>query len=560
MKCFRYPAGVAAVALAAVCIAQRPSVDSPQLRVSQTTRFLASDDLEGRGVGTRGIELAAQFIAQRFAEIGLEDLAPSPGGPFDYFEIVTDTRLGEANTLVFSGPQGDRQAARVDADYRPLAIGGTGEIDLPIAFAGYGITAQEADYDDYAGLNAAGKAVVLLRHEPRQDDPQSPLNGADDSVHAPFLKKAALAQQQGAAAVIFTTDPHEAKKRVEQWDQRIAKLDAEIEASRSADAARGAPTRLLRRRQQYESRRAEELDPLLDFTRAGEAAGCDIPLLYVRPSVIDQWLDAALPPNAQPRTLRALEALIDATGRPLSFELPGSRIAGRVAIDRETSRAANVLGRLRGAGPHADEVIVVGAHYDHVGLGGQGSKAPGSRAIHNGADDNASGIAALLEVARTLAERPQPPPRTIVFAAFAGEERGLLGSADYVADPPVPLERTVAMLNFDMVGRLRDNKLIVNGTASARQFDGWIDAANTRVGLDIAKIPDALGPSDHASFARQRVPVLHLFTGFHDEYHRPDDDFPLLNIEGIVRVAALAVGLVDEIAAAERPEFQEVDK
>lgn len=183
------------------------------------------------------------------------------------------------------------------------------------------------------------------------------------------------------------------------------------------------------------------------------------------------------------------------------------------------------------------------------------------RAVHNGADDNASGVAALLEVARTLSGRPKPPARTIVFVAFAGEELGLLGSAHYVAQPPIPLEQTIAMLNFDMVGRLRDNKLIVGGAGTATEFDGWINHANTRVGLDIAQLPGSVGPSDHQSFVSKGIPALHFFTGFHEEYHRPEDDFPLLNAGGIVRAAELAAGLVDELAKVEAaPEFVEANQ
>jgi hypothetical protein len=236
---------------------------------------------------------------------------------------------------------------------------------------------------------------------------------------------------------------------------------------------------------------------------------------------------------------------------PQSFLLDGQRLIGRTDIERQEATVRNVIGILEGSRPHADEAVVIGAHYDHLGSGGQGSAAPGSTEVHNGADDNASGTAALMEIARNLVAGRDQVGRTVIFIAFTGEERGLLGSAHYVQNPIVPLEKTVAMLNLDMVGRLDDNKLIVNGTGTAKEFDAWVDQLNERHGFEISKSEGGFGPSDHTSFYAEEIPVLHFFSGLHPDYHKPSDDFQHLNIEGMRRIAEFVAAIARQIATAQ---------
>jgi Zn-dependent M28 family amino/carboxypeptidase len=213
---------------------------------------------------------------------------------------------------------------------------------------------------------------------------------------------------------------------------------------------------------------------------------------------------------------------------------------------------------LEGEGPHADETIVIGAHYDHLGYGGDGSLQPGSKDIHNGADDNGSGIAVLLEVARRLVALQRPLPRRIVFIAFTAEERGLLGSVQYVKEPVVPLEKTIAMLNMDMVGRLNENKLIVHGTGTATELDALVDRLNAQHEFQIIKKPSGFGPSDHTSFYSKKIPVLHFFTGGHEDYHKPSDDYDKLNVAGMRRVGSLVADAATALAEAKtRPTYQE---
>ncbi len=212
-------------------------------------------------------------------------------------------------------------------------------------------------------------------------------------------------------------------------------------------------------------------------------------------------------------------------------------------------KAYNVVGQLAGRDPErADEVIVVGAHYDHLGLGGPGSLAPDSEAVHNGADDNASGTSALLGLAKYFAaDMSRRPARTLVFVAFSAEEMGLLGSDHFVSDPPFPPEKIVAMMNFDMVGRLRDGKLQVFGTETAEEFSALLDSLDARSPLALSYIGDGYGPSDQTSFYVRKIPVLHLFTGTHSEYHRPEDDWQLINADGLAQVVDFAIALVETL-------------
>jgi hypothetical protein len=224
--------------------------------------------------------------------------------------------------------------------------------------------------------------------------------------------------------------------------------------------------------------------------------------------------------------------------------------AGNTTATREagvaSSATANVIAILPGSGDLAGQAVVLGAHFDHLGLGPSGSLAPDSAGqIHNGADDNASGTAAVLELARVLSSdtdvRRRPMPRrAVVFAFFSGEEQGLLGSAFYADHPAVPIESTYAMLNFDMVGRLRSGRLLAIGGATAAEWPALLDSANQRRGLDLRVLGDGWGRSDHSSFFAKDRPVLHFFTDLHDQYHRPSDDWPSIDPEGIVRVVDLA--------------------
>ena len=491
-------------------------------RLREAVTWLAAPEREGRGPGTRGIDAAADWVAKQFAGIGL-DTTVVDDEPFQSFAMTLEATLGpeSENTAELVGPPDpagtpQRIVLRLGEEFTPLAAGGSGAFDLPLVFAGYGITAPKEAYDDYAALTDGGKgaAVVVLRQEPQKENPHSVFDGNQASQHAALARKVANASEHEAGGVVFVND-------------------------------------------------VAEGDGLMSFTRAGEGSEKRIlPIVHVKRQVIDDLVRRTLG-----RDLAAIQKGIDEKLEPASGPLAGWRIRGRIAIERQETRGRNVLAILPGAGAAAGgdrpaidarETVVLGAHYDHLGFGGSNSAAPGETAVHHGADDNASGTALLVEVARRL-HAAGPLPRTVLFAAFSGEERGLLGSGHYAANPAIPLADTVAMVNLDMVGRLDGGKIIAHGTGTGTGFDALVDRLVAAHGLTVAKEPGGFGPSDHSSFYAKKIPVLHLFTGSHADYHRPSDTADKINYEGMVRLTGLVTELVRELATQPaRPAYQEV--
>jgi len=490
---------------------------SVQQRLLESVRYLASDELEGRGVGTDGLDKAAVFIAEHFERIGL-DTELYGGTPFDHFRRTRRIALGSTNTASITSADRTRIALKFRADFLPLSLSTSGNFDLPLVFAGYGITAPSIGYDDYAGIDVQDKAVILLRHEPRQDDPDSPFDGTGNSDHAYFARKITNAVEHGAAAVILCTD-------MGQLGRVLG--DRSVEPTATALAA---------------------ADELLEFRVRSSLGERRIPVLHCKRRILDQVIGEALGTS-----LAALEQLIDDTLNPQSVALPGCTIAGEVSVLEQNRTLKNVAGLLQGNGTIENETIVVGAHYDHLGLGGWGSLAWGiDDEVHNGADDNGSGTAVLMEVAYQLASQKSLLNRDVLFMTFTAEEMGLVGSEHYVRDPLIPIDHTIAMFNLDMVGRLRKNRMTISGTGTAAEFDPLVDKLADKHGLRVSKDRGGYGPSDHASFYGRGVPVLHFFTGLHPDYHRPSDDYDKLNLEGMERIAQLVADAVIEIANADQ--------
>ena len=473
-------------------------------RLSADLQYLSSDSLGGRDVGSSGIDMAAEFISQRFQQLGLEtDIFG--GSPYQEFTIPGPPELGPAehNRLHFSGPA-ELPPLVLGEHYLPLALGNSGTFSGPVVFAGYGITAPELNYDDYENLDVAGKVVIVLRKEPNQNDPQSKFDGVRSSQHAYFSTKELNANLHRAAALIIVND-------------------------RLTVAAAGG-------------------DALPEVSGAGSpVSDRQLPTLYCLRSVVDELL------KTRGTSLDALEAAIDSQTQPHSLGLDGIQAQGQTEVVQSQIPVRNVIGLLPGRGELAEQYIVVGAHYDHVGMGGAGSLAPGTIEIHNGADDNASGSSALLEVARRLASPAGDQRRSIVFIAFTAEERGLLGSKHYIRHPRWPLEQTVAMLNMDMVGRMQENFLTVYGTGTAEGFDDLVDRLGQAAGLAIEQQAAGFGPSDHSSFYEVGIPVLHFFTGLHNDYHRPSDDFEKANLQGMLRIADVVAAITAELATLRQP-------
>ena len=557
--------------LARAIAAEEKKVPESQQRLSSTVEYLSADEREGRGVGTKGLDMAADFIAKEFSRLGLKTELYG-GQPFQEFSLVTKSEMGKPaeNHLQFNST-GDKKASitlTLGKDFRPLAIGGSAKIEAPLIFAGYGITAPKLKYDDYDGLDVKGKVVVILRKEPQQQNPHSLFDGTKPSRHALFVNKVSNAFQHGAAALIMINDQAELSRsqtsRLQAWNKAVEKL---VEIHQSYSKLEEPDDKQQAKYQQDIQSQAKSIgnlgtalqskgDSLLRFTGAGvDSKYRQMPVYFCLRTTIEPLIKDSFQTD-----LKAIEKTIDETLKPQSGPLEQWSATGQSVIVSKRATVKNVIGVLEGVGPLAHETIVVGAHYDHLGMGGQGSLAPWTKEIHNGADDNASGTAILLEVAHQLTQANFKPKRRIVFIAFTGEERGLLGSARYVREPRFPLKDTIAMVNMDMVGRLSDNKLIIQGTKTADIMDALIERLNKKYEFDLTKKPGGLGPSDHQSFYLKNIPVLHLFTGLHSNYHRPSDDFDLLNLEGMDRITHMVTHIVKELdALPKRPVFQKSD-
>jgi peptidase M28-like protein/PDZ domain-containing protein len=562
------------VTLFALCISLAPQIttagetEAMEKRLLDAVSYLASDEMEGRAPGTKGLDLAAEFIRQQFEQIGL-NTALVDGAAYQPFEIQDRGKVDNNTKLSFITPASDGTepqptALKLNEDFTPLGGTGSDPFKLPLVFAGYGITAEKEGYDDYAGLDVKGKAVILLRHEPQQENTESPFNGDKDSKYAPFRAKLANARKHGAACILFCTDEHDLRKNLQQpwlqWKKALAEFAAEqtklkaeqLPALGEIDGQNARIGELLDRVAKLRGELNARLDPLLPFGTAGlRGDDSGIPVLQCRRDVVDRLLAAAGQPD-----LATLEQKIDAEMKPASLEITGWQVAGQVAVRRDKHPAKNVVALLEGKGPRADEVIVVGAHYDHVGVQ---ENRNGETEVYNGADDNASGVSAMLEIARQLAEAEEPPERDVLFVAFSGEERGLLGSRHYVEHPLLPLKDTVAMVNLDMVGRLRSDTLTIYGTGTATGFDELVERLANEHGMTLKKKPNGTGPSDHASFYRKDIPVLFFITGMHQDLHKTTDDVEKINVTGMRRVSEMVLDAVEEIAESDtRPEFQKV--
>ena len=470
--------------------------------------YLASDDLEGRGVGSRGIELAADYISGQFAAVGLEP-AGENGTYFQTFSMTLRRTLTDESRLAFGG---DKVERRQGTDFIPFNFSSEDSFSGGVVFCGYGISNPDKTYDDYKDIDLTGKIALMLDGEPASwaDENGNPTR------HAMQRNKVYNAKDRGAVAILMVSP-------------------------KPADG---------------------EADRLTKFVAEG-ADAYGIPAFHITRAFADDRLTAA-----RVGTLDELQQKLDVGGFA-SAELAHAQANGQAGFKKTSAPTRNVLGIRRGVGPHADEFVVIGAHYDHVGIckpmmrkfkAGKLVAEEVAPQIHNGADDNASGTSGLIEVARKFASAP-PPDRSIVFIAFTGEETGVHGSKYYIEHPAVPLERTIAMLNMDMIGRLKpgDDHVTVFGAKCGKEFMDILEPAGRAAGLTIAPAVDEGGRSDHAVFVRKQIPSMHFFSGNHADYHQPTDDADKINAAGGAKIATLVYGVARELAAREgRPEFQVV--
>lgn len=548
--------------------AENAEVAERQGRLLNDIKYLASDDLEGRGVGTQGLNLASEYIKTQFAKAGL-DVSRVNGDAYHKFNLITDSKLGAENHLAIRGPADATLELKLGENVQVGAFGGTGKFSAPIVFCGYGIVAEDAQYDDFANIDVAGKVVLLMRRNPRQGAKEGPFAGHGGMRHADLRTKMMHCASRNAAAVIVVNDVYSLRQQVEKALAAATKTQADVATQAEAfadlptdDAAAQSDGRakLVDAVNKWKTARAEAAKPAEDkLMPFGYAANNDgkpmLPAFHLSQAAVNTMLKATLN-----KSLEELADEIDRELKPRSAVLEGWTATGETTIDFVRTDVANVVGVIEGEGPLADETIVVGAHYDHVGRGGANSLAPGSNEIHNGADDNGSGTVSLLELARYFGKHHPRPPRRMVFIAFTAEELGLLGSARYVKDPVFPLDKTIAMFNLDMIGRLADDKLTVYGAGTSSRWESELSTLNERdFHFQLALKPEGFGPSDQASFYGEKIPVLHYFSGTHSDYHRPTDDWDKLNIEGMAKIVGFVAREVEAtLANPTRPDYIEV--
>ncbi|HEY1336056.1 MAG TPA: M28 family peptidase [Bryobacteraceae bacterium] len=467
-------------------------------------RFLASKEMRGRATGSPELEKAAGFISGKFREFGLK---PVDGKSYyQAFPVITSAKLGKANQFQFTA-SGRSTTLHFSDDYIPFYFSRAGKISGQVVFAGYGITAPELNYDDYAGLDVKGKVILILRHEPQEFDEKSVFAGKSYTDHAQFFSKASNAKMHGAAAVILVND---------RFNHRY------------------------------------EVDELEKWGSTSGPGDSGIGFVQVKEQKIDSWFAAA------GKSLETIQAEIDRDLKPQSFAFPDTvRVDAAVDIERVVKTAHNVAGYLPG---ESSEYVIIGAHYDHLGLGEQYSMAPSQAGtVHPGADDNASGTSGVIELARWFSKQPKQK-RGILFLTFAGEELGLLGSAYYVGHPDLPLDNAVAMINMDMIGRVRDAKIYIGGSATGSTFRPLLDRVTPKYQLKIDYSDvSGYGASDHTSFTNGRVPVLFFFSGLHSDYHKPSDTWDKIDAPDAARVLDLIAEITDDLREnAVRPQYVRV--
>jgi hypothetical protein len=473
-------------------------------RVLDHVRVLASDSCAGRGPGSAGIEKAAAYITDYFSQLRLRQ--GGRAGYADTFSMTTGIKTGPKNTVSFGvlierpGVPLDQTKPiqigwKVGADYQPYGFSESGVATGDIAFVGYGITSSS--YDDYAGIDVKGKIAIMLRGLPKWAEKNESMRQLSS-----IRTKATAAREKGALAVIFVNKNGDSADVLERFG-----LD-----------------------------------------RLGKNSG--IIALQARRSTCAKVFPA------KGTSLFVAEQEIEKTQKPKSFLLANTTANLSVDLVFQESITQNIIGIVEGTDPRLrNEYVVVGAHYDHIGMGDENSLASTTEPmIHFGADDNASGTAGVLELAQAF--KRKPAKRSIVFMTFSGEEKGLLGSKHWVSNPTIPINQVAAMINLDMIGRLKDGKLNIQGTGTSSIWPRVIDSAKAGLPLTVTTTADGFGPSDHSSFTAKNIPVLFYFTGLHGDYHRPSDTWDKVNADGIATVVKMVEKTVRIIAdSAARPEF-----
>jgi len=488
-----------AVALQTTAVAQSNDETSPGAAIARVTadiKYLASDELGGRLPGSPEMVVCEDYIINEFKRIGLKS-GVADGSYKQPFEVGQKKSVNrDATTLTLTGSKGALDVV-LDTDFKPQVNRRDVAVEGGVVFVGYSIRAEEYNYDEYKNVDVKDKFVVMLRMEPQQTDEKSVFAGTETSPYAFLQAKVTAAMDAGAAGIIMvndgTTAPNAEKDELSAYDM-FGNTVARIPFVHMTRA---------------------KFDELLKQTPVVRGNG--------------DKLDS----------LAKIELAIDGSLEPVSQELKGWKANLNVAFRNEGTITNNIIGVIEGEGPHADETIVIGAHYDHLGMGQYGSRS-GFGEIHNGADDNATGTAGVMELARRFAKSDKKPGRRLVFICFSAEEMGLLGAVHYCEKPLFPLEKTVSMINYDMIGWLQDDlELTCFSWETSAAYEAALDKANEEMGenrLNLVKPQGGFAGSDHLPFLQRQIPVMFLHTGLTSTYHTPEDDFETIDCVGATKV------------------------
>ena len=447
--------------------------------------FLASDSLKGRKPGTIEGKITAEYIRDHLKNSGLKLLGENG---FQYFKVTSGIEIGDNNSITYGDSVG-----KIEEDFTPLAFSTNGTVSANVVFVGYGFDfdLDSLAWHDYEGLDVKGKWCMILRGDPDSSNPDSPY-----VLYSSLRKKVLTAKDNGAAGVIFVSG--------EKFDKKD-----------------------------------ELIDPYADKSQSD--AGINV--LHVKRDVANVLL------KEKNLTVTSLETQLDSMKTPNSFALT-TELTGTTEVIKTKIQTQNVVALLKSKHQTStDEYLVIGAHYDHLGFGGtgSGSRRPDTVAIHNGADDNASGVAAILEIVEKLASQISSLKQNILFIAFGAEEMGTVGSRYFANNPLVELEKIKYMINVDMIGRLEKENITVGGTGTAKGLEEIINNVAKDFDLNIKMSPEGYGPSDHANFYAKDIPVMFFFTGAHEDYHTPADDIEFINFGGTKLIADFVFDLIWEL-------------
>ena len=458
-------------------------------------KYLTSDSLKGRLTGSPGDSLAAEYIRKEFTSFGL---VPLSGDGWQRFVVTKRIIPGKNNSLIINGT-----SYAADKDFIPLAFSSNGSLESNVVFAGYGfnINNDTLKWNDYSGIDVKGKWVMILRADPEADNTKSPY-----IQYSGDRDKALLAKDMGAAGVLLVSGP-------------IA-------------------------------------DPQDTFEQLNnEGFSVDIPVLRIKREVADVIL------SKSKSTIGTFEKNINTRKKPASIST-NVHVSANAEIVRETANTRNVVMLLPGEDEQLkNEYVIIGAHFDHLGMGGPGSssRAPDTIGVHHGADDNASGVSMMLELAEKFALTNGSHKRSIIFISFSGEEEGLLGSKQFTDNPGIDLSKVNAMLNLDMVGRLNDTSMLqISGVGTAAGLKELVNSKSDTSEIKLKLSDEGYGPSDHSSFYFKNIPVLFYFTGAHLDYHTPADTWDKINYKGMVQISGDVFNVAKELAnSPARLQFRE---